>query len=77
MVYGVMGAVTSILVAKELDNKNIISCVVSDSAFSSLSQLIDEFVSKVISLPQFFVNILKTQVGDIIERKANFRIEKI
>ena len=72
-----MGAVTSILVAKELDNKNIISCVVSDSAFSSLSQLIDEFVSKVILLPQFFVDILKTQVGNIIEKKANFRIENI
>ena len=72
-----MGAVTSILVAKELDKKNIISCVVSDSAFSSLSKLIDEFVRKVVTLPQLIVDMLKTQVGDIIEKKANFRIEKI
>jgi fermentation-respiration switch protein FrsA (DUF1100 family) len=72
-----MGAVTSILCAKEFDKNNIISCVVSDSAFSSLSKLIDEFVSKVIMLPQFFIDILKTRVGDIIEKKANFRIEKI
>jgi len=72
-----MGAVTSILCAREFDEKSIISCVVSDSAFSSLSKLIDEFVSKVILLPQFFVDILKTQVGNIIEKKANFRIEKI
>ena len=72
-----MGAVTSILCAKEFDKSNVISCVVSDSAFSSLNKLIDEFVSKVIVLPQFFVDILKTRVGDIIEKKANFRIEKI
>ena len=69
-----MGAVTSILCAKEFDKSNVISCVVSDSAFSSLNKLIDEFVSKVIVLPQFFVDILKTRVGDIIEKKANFRI---
>ena len=72
-----MGAVTAILCAKDYDKKNIISCIVSDSAFSSLNQLIDEFVSKVISLPQFLVNMLKTQVGNIIEKKADFRIEKI
>ena len=72
-----MGAATSILYAKETDKKGIISCIVSDSAFSSLSKLIDEFVNKVITLPQFFIDMLKTQVGDIIEKKANFRIEKI
>jgi fermentation-respiration switch protein FrsA (DUF1100 family) len=72
-----MGGVTAILCAKELDKTNDISCIVSDSAFSSLNILIDEFVSKVIVLPQFFVDILKTQVGNIIEKKANFRIEKI
>ena len=72
-----MGAVTAILCAKELDYKYVISCVVSDSAFSSLSQLIDEFVEKVVSLPQFLVNIMKKNVGDIIEKKANFRIEEI
>jgi len=72
-----MGAVTSILCAKEFDKKEIISCIVSDSAFSSLSKLIDEFVNKVILLPQFFIDMLKTQVGNIIEKKANFRIEKI
>ena len=72
-----MGAVTAILCAKELDYKYVISCVVSDSAFSSLSQLIDEFVEKVVSLPQFLINIMKKNVGDIIEKKANFRIEEI
>ena len=73
-----MGAVTALLTAKEYDKKDeVISCVVSDSAFSSLSKLIDEFVNKVISLPQFCIDILKTQVGNIIEKKANFRIEKI
>ena len=72
-----MGAVTSILCAKELDYKYVISCVVSDSAFSSLNQLIDEFVEKVVSLPQFLINIMKKNVGDIIEKKANFRIEEI
>jgi len=72
-----MGAVTALLCAKEYDKKDIISCVVSDSGFSSLSKLIDEFVDKVITLPQFLIDMLKTQVGDIIEKKANFRIEKI
>ena len=72
-----MGAVTAILCAKEFDKRDIISCIVSDSAFASLSKLIDEFVSKVIVLPQFFIDILKNQVGNIIEKKANFRIEKI
>ena len=71
------GAVTSILYMKETDEKGIISCIVSDSAFSSLSKLIDEFINKVIALPQFFIDMLKTQVGDIIEKKVNFRIEKI
>ena len=73
-----MGAVTAILCAKELDYKYIISCVVSDSAFSSLSKLIDEFVEKVVSLlPQFLIDIMKKNVGDVIEKKANFRIEEI
>ena len=72
-----MGAVTAILCAKELDYKYIISCVVSDSAFSSLSKLIDEFVEKVVTLPQFLINIMKKNVGDVIEKKANFRIEEI
>ena len=49
----------------------------SDSAFSSLSKLIDEFVDKVVSLPQFLVNIMKKNVGDVIEKKAKFRIEEI
>lgn len=72
-----MGAVTSLLSAKLFDKKGIISCIVSDSAFSSLSLLIDEFVSKVVLLPQFFVDMLKKQVGDVIEKKAGFRIERI
>ena len=72
-----MGAVTSILCSKEFDKNDKISCVVSDSAFSSLNKLIDEIVDNVIKLPQFLMNILKEQVGNIIERKANFRIEKI
>ena len=72
-----MGAVTAILCAKELNDKYVISCVVSDSAFSSLSKLIDEFVERVVSLPQFLVNIMKKNVGDVIEKKAGFRIEEI
>ena len=72
-----MSGVTAILCAKELDTKNIISCVVSDSAFSSLNILIDEFVSKVIVLPQFLIDIVKTQVGNIIEKKANLELKKL
>ena len=72
-----MGAVTALLCAKEYDYKYVISCVVSDSAFSSLNKLIDEFVEKVVSLPQFLVNIMKKNVGDVIEKKAKFRIEEI
>ena len=72
-----MGAVTALLSLNNFDKSDIINCIVSDSAFSSLSILINEFVNKVISLPDFVVDSLKSKVGDIIEKKANFRIEKI
>ena len=72
-----MGAVTALLSLNDFDKSNIISCIVSDSAFSSLNILINEFVNKVISLPDFVIDSLKTKVGDIIEKKADFRIEKI
>ena len=72
-----MGAVTALLSLNIFDKAEIISCIVSDSAFCSLNILINEFVAKVISLPDFIIDSLKSRVGDIIEKKANFRIEKI
>lgn len=72
-----MGGVTALLSAKENKDKNLINCIVCDSAFSSLSMLIDEFVDKVISLPGFLLNIMKGYVNEIIEKKAKFTIDKI
>lgn len=69
-----MGAVTAMIASF---NSQEISCIVCDSPFSSLNQLIDEYIAKIITLPSLITNPLKKLVSDIIQSKANFRIEKI
>lgn len=69
-----MGAVTAIIASL---NSQEIACIVCDSPFSSLNLLIDEYIAKIITLPSIITTPLKKIVSDIIESKANFRIEKI
>ena len=66
-----MGAVTALFTAA--NSPISISAIVVDSAFSSLTTLIDEYVHKSFPLvPQFMVNIVKKIVSDIIYKKVGF-----
>lgn len=71
-----MGAVTALFTAA--NSPISISAIVVDSAFSSLTTLIDEYVHKSFPLvPQFMVNIVKKIVSDIIYKKVGFHINAI
>lgn len=69
-----MGAVTAIFTA----STTLVDCIVCDSAFSSLSLLINEYVSKSFPLiPQWMINLTKRSVSEIVYKKAGFYIDEI
>lgn len=75
-----MGAVTSILTVsdKEVRAKKLVNCIVVDSSFSSLEQLIEEYAMKVAPfIPNIVLNYLKKLTSEIIMDKAKFKIEEI
>lgn len=71
-----MGAVTAIMYASK---DPTISCLVCDSAFSSLTVLIRDLVAAKVSrhVPSFIINAAMGAISKNVERLANFRVEEL
>ena len=69
-----MGAVTAIFTASTTS----VNCIVCDSAFSSLSLLINEYVNRSFPLiPQWMIDLTKRSVSETVYTRAGFHIDEI